>query len=138
MKNEQMSMMDEVDRFEKLRNKRMRDETIAQLDAKYKRITIKETRGTDLPAGLVVIIAQDVMRDNVIKTHFYRAVLGYHNTVSGPMAHLVEAQNEEWPDVPPWATTIGHEKEPRNIGFYYDHLYWNTGEIVEPIKLWWM
>lgn len=66
-------------------------------------------------------------------------VLDYHRSLHNPTTpHFVEQQTEEWPDVPPWANTVGHEGEARDIMLHNDLIYWDTGEIVEPIKTWWM
>ena len=40
--------------------------------------------------------------------------------------------------MPPWADTVGHEGEARDISLHYGLIYWDTGEVVEPIKTWWM
>ena len=141
MKSEQIRMdaaLADVSREQIARERREDAAAVVRMDDKYSRMDYMKLRNHEYPEGTVVIIGQNLFRNGNPKLHFYRAVLGYRNTVSGIMAHFVEQQTEEWPDVPPWANVVGHEGEPRDIGFYYDHLYWLTGEVVEPIALWWM
>jgi len=148
MKGKQMAMdslLQEADWNEEERRKRewarkkaQTDAMVDRLDSKYGRADRKKLWFNEYPEGSVVIIGQYLFRNGYYTLHFYRAVVGYHNTVHGLAAHLVEQQTEEWPDVPPWAEVVGHEGEPRDIGIYSDHLYWMTGEVVEPIVTWWM
>ena len=91
------------------------------------------------PEGSVVIIAQNLYRNGRYRWHFYRTVLSYWSTRVYPnRACFVEATNEEYPERPPWADTVGHEGEAKDIEWYPEHIHWATGEIVEPIKTWWM
>ena len=141
MKSEQIRMdaaLADVSREQIARERREDEAARVRMDDKYSRMDYMKLRNQGYPEGTVVIIGQNLFRNGNYKLHFYRAVIGYHKAVSGIIAHFVEQQTEEWPDVPPWANVVGHEGEPRDIGFYYDHLYWLTGEVVEPIVLWWM
>lgn len=138
MKNEQLDMKAEVDRFILERERREKEEMIRRLDEKYTRLDQRAADKAELPAGLVVIIGQDVFRNGRYTMHFYRAVLGYHRTCNRSIVpHLVEQQTEEWPDVPPWAHVVGHEKEARDNDIHSPNLYWNTGEVGEPVITWW-
>ena len=137
-KDVQLDMMAEVDRFTLERERREKEETIRRLDEKYQRLNTRAADKHELPEGLVIIIGQPLFRNGRYTMHFYRAVLGYHMDCTGRwVPHLVEQQTEEWPDVPPWAHVVNHEHEARDIGFYHDHLYWNTGEVGEPVITWW-
>ena len=148
MKGKQMAMdsvLREADANEEERRRRdwarekeRTDRIVDRLDNKYGRADRRKLWNNGYPEGSVVIIGQHVFRNGNYTLHFYRAVLGYHRTVSGMAAHLVEQQTEEWPDVPPWTHVENHENEPRDIGIYPDHMYWMTGEVVEPIVTWWM
>ena len=121
------------------REKEQTDAVVRMLDEKYGRIEHSHMiRPENYPAGSVIIIGQNVFRNDHYTLHFYRTVLDYHASCQDPcVAHMVEAQTEEWPDVPPWAHTVGHEDEPRDMHAEMNHMHWATGEIVEPIKTWW-
>lgn len=137
-KTEQLDMMKEVDRFTIERERREKEEMIRRLDEKYTRLDQRAADKAELPAGLVVIIGQDVFRNGRYTMHFYRAVLGYHTACNGAIIpHLVEQQTEEWPDVPPWAYVAGRENEARDNDIHSPNLYWNTGEVGEPVITWW-
>lgn len=139
MKGKQMSLMDEVDRYEQERERRKTEETIRRLDEKYQRLDEWAAMRGEIPAGTVVIIGQNLFRNGHYTMHFYRTVLDYHASCAKPTTpHMVEQQTEEWPDVPPWADTVGHVGEARDIGIHTGLLYWNTGEVTEPIPTWWM
>lgn len=113
------------------------DAETRRLDEKYGRMDIRKIR-EKYPEGSVVIVGQDVYRDGHYTRHFYRTVMGFHASCADPwMPHLVEAQDAQWPDIPPWAHTAGHEGEARDIGINGNLLYWATGEVVEPIVTWW-
>ena len=141
MKGKQIRMdeaLADVSREQIARDRREDEAARARMDEKYSRMDYRKLHSQGYPEGTVVIIGQNLFRNGNYKMHFYRAVLGYHKAVGGIMEHFVEQQTEEWPDVPPWANVVGREGEPRDIGWYYDHIYWLTGEVVEPITLWWM
>lgn len=141
MRGKQMAMdsaLADLDRYELEREKRETDAIRAKLDAKYERLDVFACDRGEIPAGTVVIIGQNLFRNNHYKWHFYRTVLDYHRSIHNPTTpHFVEQQTDEWPDVPPWADTVGHEGEARDIGLHNTLIYWNTGEVVEPIVTWW-
>jgi hypothetical protein len=131
--------LEDLDRYEREREKRETDAIRARLDEKYERLDRKACDRGEIPAGTVVIVGQELFRNGHYTLHFYRAVLDYHRSLHNPTTpHFVEQQTEEWPDVPPWADTVGHEGEPRDIMLHNDLIYWDTREGVEPIKTWWM
>lgn len=142
MKGKQLAMdgaLEDLDRYELEREKRETDAIRARLDEKYERLDRKACDRGEIPAGTVVIIGQELFRNGHYTLHFYRAVLDYHRSIhNSTTPHFVEQQTEEWPDVPLWASTVGHVEEPRDIGLHITLAYWNTGEVVEPIKTWWM
>lgn len=121
------------------REKAQTDAIRNRLDEKYNRLDQLACDRGEIPAGTVVIVGQNLFRNNHYTLHFYRTVLDYHRSLHNPTTpHFVEEQTKEWPDVPPWADTVGHEGEARDIGLHTGLIYWNTGEVVEPIKTWWM
>lgn len=131
----------DLDRYELDREKRETDAIAARLDEKYGRMDYKKLRDDGYPAGSVVIIGQNLFRNNHYTLHFYRTVLIYWSNLCGTYsnrAYFVQANNDEWPDIPPWADTEGHEGELKDIEWITDHKHWATGEIVEPIETWWM
>ena len=144
MKGKQIAMdsaLADLDRWELEREKREKETMIRQLDEKYGRMDYGMLRNAEYPAGSVVIIGQNLFRNNHYTRHFYRTVLIYWSNLSGTYpnrAHFVQANNEEWPDIPPWAETVGHEGELKDITYYPEHIHWATGEVVEPIETWWM
>lgn len=142
MKGKQLAMdsaLADLDRYEREREKRETDAIRAGLDEKYERADYQKMRNMEYPEGSVVIISQNLFRDGHYKWHFYRTVLTYHpKGVDCCRAFFVEARNEEFPERPPWADTVGHEGEPRNIDWYSSHIHWITGEVVEPIRTWHM
>lgn len=142
MKGKQLAMdgaLEDLDRYELEREKRETDAIRNRLDEKYERLDQKACDRGEIPAGTVVIIGQELFRNRHYTMHFYRAVLDYHRSLHNPTTpHFVEQQTEEWPDVPPWAGTVGHEDEPRDIGLHTGLIYWDTKEVVEPIKTWLM
>lgn len=137
---DQVSFLDDVDRFERDSRIRAQEDTMARLDANYERIDRDKLRDRGYPAGSVVIIGQGTFLKNGQWVYeFYRTVLIYWGNRAEPnRAWFVEAPNEEWPDRPPWAETVGHEGEVKDIDFYFRNLHWVTGEVVEPIETWWM
>ena len=119
------------------REKEQTDRIIRELDEKYGRKYEKELK--ELPDGSVVIIAQHLYRNDHYTWHFYRTVMTFsENAGRGRYSVFVQANNEEWPDVPPWAVVVGHENELKDIDYNNDHYHWATGEVVEPIKTWWI
>lgn len=150
MKGKQMAMdslLREADWQEEERRKRewarekeQEIRLIDMLDDKYGRMYLRRTGQDDkYPAGTVVIIGQHLFRDGHYTMHFYRTVLNYYASCTDPhRAVFVQANNEEFPEIPPWAETVGHEGELKDIGFYPEHFHWATGEVVDPIATWWM
>jgi len=147
MKGRQMAMdslLKDADRHEEERRRREwarekeRTDAIKRtLDAKYSRAHEKELK--QLECGTVIIIGQELFRNGHYTTHFYRTVLTFYD--GGTEKHrpiFIQADNEEWPDVPPWAQVENHEEELRDIGYYTKHIHWNTGEVTEPVTTWWM
>lgn len=129
----------DLDRYELEKERRQTNAIKARLDEKYHILDMRACDRGEIPAGTVVIIGQELFRNEHYTMHFYRTVLDYHRSLHNPTTpHFVEQQTEEWPDVPPWADTVGHEGEARDIGLHSGLIYWDTEEIVEPIKTWWM
>ena len=142
MKGKQLafdSALADLDRYELEREKRETDAIRDRLDEKYGRMDYWKLRNAGYPAGSVVIIGQRFLRNNHYTLRFYRTVLNYCRTCSNPHKEVfVQANNEEWPDIPPWADTVGHEGELKDIDWYSGHIHWATGEITEPVATWWM
>ena len=142
MKGKQLSMdyaLADLDRYEAERKRRETDLIMAKLDEKYKLVDYEKLKNKEYPEGSVVIIAQCFFRNNNWEYHFYRTVMTYHPKGSECCrAFFVESTNDEFPERPPWADTVGHEGEPRDIDYYPDMIHWFTGEIVEPVKTWHM
>ena len=137
MKGKQLAMTDaleEVDRFQLERERRETDGIKARLDEKYQRMDYMKVSKQEYPAGSVVIIAQNLFRNNHYTWHFYRTTLNYYRGE----AVFIQANNEEWPDIPPWAMTVNHENEPRDVHWSSEHTHWITDETVEPVETWWM
>ena len=136
MKGKQISVMDEVDRFEIERKKRETDAIMARLDEKCRRMSEKEL--LNQPDGSVVIIGQSLFRNGHYARHFYRTVMTFAQSgTRGRYPVFVQAENEEWPETPPWAQVVNHEDEPRDINYFQEHIHWATGEVTEPIVTWW-
>ena len=130
-RDQQMNILDDVDLYES----RNAEQTEKRLNENYTRITHRNVH--EYPAGTVVIIGQKLFRNERYTTHFYRTVLGYHSSYcESDVPHFVESQNDEWPDVPPWAHVTGHEEEPRDIGLSYTLKYWTNGEKAQQIERW--
>ena len=149
MKGKQMvmdSLLREADWNEKerkkqewAREKERTDRITAEMDRKYKRADYWKLKGKEYPEGSVVIIGQDVFRNDHYTRHFYRTVMIYHpKGVDCCRAFFVESGNDEFPERPPWADTVGHEDDPRDIDYYPDMIHWITGEVVEPVRTYWM
>ena len=133
------SALADLDRYELEREKRETDAIKARLDEKYGRADYQKLKDMEYPEGSVVIIGQNLFRDGHYKWHFYRTVMIYHpKGVDCCRAFFVEAGNDEFPERPPWADTVGHEDDPRDIDYYPAHIHWFTGEVVEPIETWHM
>ena len=142
MRGKQLAMdsaLADLDRYELERERQETDKIKSWLDSKYQRIYNRKNMAAQYPAGSVVIVGQNLFRNGHYKLHFYRTVLNYYSTnLHKDEAVFVEATNNEFPERPPWAETVGHEGELKDIHFYPGHIHWATGEIVEPIKTWWM
>lgn len=140
MKDKQIMMtsaLEDFDRYQLAREKREINAICDRLDTKYGKLKEKDLK--QLPAGSVVIIGQQVFRNDHYTLHFYRTVMNFHRSLNDPKSIVfVQANNEEWPDIPPWADTVGHEGELKDISYYSHHDHWATGEVVEPIETWWM
>ena len=129
---EQLSLLEDLDREaeekEEMRVKLIRN----KLEDEYRRVRMDQfnrnylTEWT-LPLGTVVIIEQHRPVKDRQEIHFYRTILGQHNTVSGPAAHLTEAQNREWPERPRWAEN--RDGKPRWIYPSGLDMYWTRGEM---------
>ena len=138
------SLLREADWSEKERKRRewaleeeQTDRITAELDAKYERADYRKLKDMEYPEGSVVIIAQHLYRDGHYKLHFYRTVMTYHpKGVESCRAFFVESRNDEFPERPPWADTVGHEDDPRDIDYYPSMMHWITGEVVEPVLRW--
>ena len=135
---DQISFMDELDRYELEKEKREVQAVLDKLNRNYTKVSYKDLEDGKYTPGTVVIIGQNVFKKNHYTKHFYRTVLDFHRTLYGREAHMVESQNEEWPDIPPWAHTVNHEGEARDIHADPMHEHWVSGEIVEPIETWWI
>ena len=140
MKGRQLAMdeaLADLDRYELEREKLETDAIRARLDEKYERVDCWKLKNMEYPEGSVVIIAQNLFRDGHYKWHFYRTVMTYHPKRSEACrAFFVESRDEEFPERPPWADTVGHEGDPKDIDYYPEMIHWFTGEVVEPIKTW--
>jgi len=110
MLEEQVDLMEDVERFQRATYERDLARIQEKLRTEYENTREKFGRFVDrLPDGLVLITSGAKYRQNRTETHYYRVVVGHHNTVSGPMTHIISAPNEEWPDVPPWAWDEWHK-----------------------------
>lgn len=116
MKGKQIAMtamLEDVDRYTLAREKAEEEQVLAKLRKEYREVPVRELYMRKLEEGTVLIIRQELYRNNHYTAHFYRTVLGYHRTVSGMEAHLVWEGSEEWPDEPPWQTGIDDRKDKR-------------------------
>lgn len=142
MKAKQLAMdsaLADLDQYEKERKKRESDAIKVRLNEKYELMDYWKLRDCGYPAGSVVIIGQRLFRDGCDTWHFFRTVLNYYASCTDPhRAIFVEATNEEFPERPPWADTVGHVGEAKDISWYGEHIHWFTGEVIEPIETWWM
>ena len=107
---EQISILEEIDlrtrQTEKMEEARIRD----RLDREYVNTCEMFGHSPDrLPDGLVVIEQATKYLQNRQKTVYYRCVVGHHKTVSGMMAHLISAPDEDWPEVPSWQYDKWHK-----------------------------
>lgn len=66
----------------------------------------RPVNATDLNVGDVVIVERrkyDYKTGRPVPSEYYRAIVGEHNTVAGPMKHIVNEPTIEWPQIAPWA-----------------------------------
>lgn len=142
MKGKQLAMdsaLADLDRMALEREKRETDAVKARLDEKYGRMDPEKLRRREYPEGSVVIIGQNLYRNGHYTLHFYRTVLSYHPKGSEACrAFFVESTNEEFPERPQWADTVGHEDDPRDIEFFPEMIHWATGEIVDRVMTYMM
>ena len=114
MKGKQLRMdavLEDVTRYELAREKADADRILEKLFRDYEVPDMRRAWNVEMPTGTVIIVSQDLYRNDHYTKHFYRTVLGYHNTVSGPMPHLIWKGNAEWPDEPPWGRDMdGRQK----------------------------
>ena len=101
MEVKQTTMLDDIDRMDEMTYRMHLAQIRDKLEKEYRYVKAypeKEQAGT-------VVINQRAryMKDHRQRVVYYRCVVGYHRTVSGPMMHIISAPNEEWPEVPPWA-----------------------------------
>lgn len=140
MKGKQLAMdaaLADLDRYELEREKRETDAIKAKLDERYERVDCQKLKNKEYPEGSVFIIGQHIFRNGHYILHFYRTVMTYHpKGLDCCRAFFVESRNEEFPERPPWADTVGHEGDPRDIDYYPEHIHWFTGEVVEPVETW--
>ena len=138
MRGKQLAMdsaLADLDRCELEREKRESDAIRDRLDEKYGRMDLGKLKRMEYQEGSVVIIGQNLFRNGHYTRHFYRTVLIYHpKGVDSCRAFFVESRNDEFPERPPWAGTVGHEDDPKDIDYYPEHIHWFTGEVVEPVK----
>lgn len=129
---EQVSLLEDLDREaedkEEMRVKLIRN----KLEDEYRRVSMGQINRNyhteeTLPLGTVVIIEEHRRVKDREVIHFYRTILGQHNTVSGPAAHLTEAQNREWPEKPGWMEN--RDGKPRWIYPSGLHMLWTRGEM---------
>ena len=82
---DQVSFLDDVDRFELDSRIREQEATMARLDANYERIDRDKLRERGYPAGSVVIIRQgEFLKNNEWIYEFYRTVLIYWGNKAEP------------------------------------------------------
>lgn len=125
MKGKQLAMEDalaDLDRYTIDREKREEQRILEKLAKEYREIWHRELYEQE--AGTVVIVRQELFRNNHFTAHFYRTVLGFHPTVSGQEAHLVWEGSEEWPEEPPWQTGVNELAEKRWIYPNFQHKHW--------------
>ena len=131
-----MTVLGDYDRYEAERERRETERIMRTLDERCARMGEKELMAQ--PDGSVVIIGQHLFRNNHSTWHFYRTVMTFATSgTRGRYPVFVQADNAEWPDLPPWAQVVGHENELRDIHYYQEHIHWVTGEVTEPIRTWW-
>ena len=138
MKAKQLAMdeaLADLDRYARERLCGEQTETIRRLDEQFERMVYEKINKHEYRAGSVVIIAQRLFRNGYYNWHFLRTVLNYDKNGKSV---FVEDTNDEYPERPPWADTVGHEGERRDIHWSQDMIHWFTGEVVEPIETLWM
>ena len=139
MKSKQLAMdevLEDLERFAREMIHGEQTQIIQRLDEQYERMEYKKLNNKEYKAGSVVIIAQRIFRNGYYNWHFLRTVLNYYELKG--YAVFVEDTNDEYPERPPWAETVGHEGERKDIHWSQEMIHWFTGEIVEPIETWWM
>ena len=100
---EQISILEEIDMRTQQTEKIELARIMGKLESEYVHSAELFGRNPDsLPDGLVVIERKTKYLQNGQKPVFYRCVIGHHKTVSGMMAHIISAPNNEWPEVPTW------------------------------------
>ena len=102
-KAEQITMMEMLDPYE--REKRIQQENFyrAKLETLYMKVNDRYGfHHKDMPDGLVVIQPMSRWINDEYEMHWYRCVVGHHDTISGTDVHIISAPNEEWPDEPLW------------------------------------
>ena len=108
MKGKQMAMdsvMEEIDKYQLDREQREQARIIAELDRKYDRMNMQQL--LDRPNGSVVIIGQMLFRNGHNSWHFFRTVMTFaYNKSRGKYSVFVQAEDEQWPETPPWAQII--------------------------------
>lgn len=119
----QMSLIEEIDRRDEMTYKMRLAEIRDKLEKEYRYVKAFPEKE---PAGLVVINQRTrYMKDHRQRLVYFRCVIGYHRTVSGPMMHITSAPNEEWPEIPPW----GYDAVNKCQWIYPDGPMWTR---IEP------
>ena len=133
------SALADLDRAEVARLRLENDETIRRMDEKYARVDYNRLCRQEYVPGSVVIIGQYIRwGTQIAQLKLFRTVLSYFTNRYETKAVFVEGTNEEYPERPIWADTVGHEGELKDISWYPEHIHWFTGEVVEPVETWWM
>lgn len=78
----------------------------------HRQVTAGDLRWLKVPLGTEVIVERvrtdpETWKERPEKSSYYRTILGQHNTVSGPTAHLTWEESDEWPEEPPWQPING-------------------------------
>ena len=96
---EQMTMLDDIDQDKRMRNRMDEARIKDKLEKDYHMVSSID-EGLD---GVVAIVQMTTYgAADGRPRHYYRVVIGYHNTVAGLEMHIISMPNEEWPDVPTW------------------------------------
>ena len=138
MRGKQLAMdraLEDLDRTTLARIRMENEETIRRMDEKYERVDYNRLRKREYAPGSVIIIGQYIRWGTpMARLELFRTVLSYFKNRYETREVFVEATNEEYPERPIWAETVGHEGELKDISWYGEHVHWFTGEIVEPIE----